>query len=60
MYVVCIRRYRFMFKHLIPGTPRNGGRSAKKKRDVDDFYKANVRQLICGKCSRGSRIHFIQ
>jgi len=49
-----------MFKHLIPGTPRNGGRSAKKKRDVDDFYKANVRQLICGKCSRGSRIHFIQ
>jgi hypothetical protein len=42
MYVCCLRRYRFVFKHLISGTPRKKRRSIKKKRGADDFWKANI------------------
>jgi hypothetical protein len=46
MYVDCLRRYRFVFKHFISGTLRKQRRSVKKKRDVDHFFKADIRQLI--------------
>jgi hypothetical protein len=32
-----------MFKHLISDTPRKKRSSVKKKRDVDDFCKGNMR-----------------
>jgi hypothetical protein len=36
-------------KHFIPGAPGKERRSVNKKRDVDDFWEANITQLICRK-----------
>jgi hypothetical protein len=48
-----------VFKHLISGIPRTRNRSVKKRRDVDDFCKGNVKQLPYGKYSE-DKIRVIQ
>jgi hypothetical protein len=53
MYVGHLKRDRFVFKHLISGSPGRKRRSVKKKRDVDDFWKVNVRQVIYRKYAKG-------
>jgi 5,10-methylene-tetrahydrofolate dehydrogenase/methenyl tetrahydrofolate cyclohydrolase len=45
MYTGHLRRYGFVYKHLISGTVGRE-RSIKKKRDVDGFGKANIRKLL--------------
>jgi len=51
-FVGHLRRYGFVYKHLISGTVGRE-RSIKKKRDVNDSYKANIRQLNCRKYAKG-------
>jgi hypothetical protein len=59
VYVGHLRRYRFVFRHLISGIPRRERRSVKKKKDLDDFCKANIRQLSWRKSAKG-RMQVIQ
>jgi hypothetical protein len=41
VYVGRLGRHRFVFKHLISGTPGKK-RSLRKKTEIDDFYKVNI------------------
>jgi hypothetical protein len=42
-----------MFKHLISATLRKKMRCVKKKRNIDNFTKGNIRQIIYRRYSRG-------
>jgi hypothetical protein len=57
VYFGCLRKYRFVFKHLPLGT-LGKERSIKKKRNVDDFCRGNVRQLIYREYSKSKFILF--
>jgi hypothetical protein len=54
MFVGCLRWYRSEFEHLISGTLRR--KDLLQRRDINDFCKTCVRQLIYRKCSKG-KIH---
>jgi hypothetical protein len=42
-----------MFKHLISATSRKKKRYVEEKKDVNDFTKDNIRQIIYRRYSRG-------
>jgi hypothetical protein len=51
----------FVFKRLLPGTPakkKKKKKTVKKNRDVDDFWKGNIRHLIYRKYSEGKILVF--
>jgi len=55
VHVDHLKRYRFVFKHLISGALRK--KRSVKKRDVDDLCKTNISRSM--EYSKG-RIHVIQ